>query len=139
MEWTLIRHGEDWARCARHATTSDAALSQDGRWREGCNTVRRPLGSFPGNNGSGRRWPCSRICADENQFASKTCKPPPGGRHLDVRRGMCTGHYFSGKPWTGSTGRSGAYIFPWLCLGLVVGGTNVPGYLNHPLVRRGST
>ena len=83
-------------------------LSQDGRWREGCNTVRRPLGSFPGNNGSGRRWPCSGICADENQFASKTCKPPPGGRHLDVRRGMCTGHYFSGKPWTGSSGRSGA-------------------------------
>ena len=69
---------------------------------EGCNTGRHPPGSFPGNNGSGL-WPaCTRICADENQFASKTCKPPPGGRHLDVRLGMCTRHYFPGKPWTGS-------------------------------------
>ena len=26
MEWTQIRHGEDWVRCARHATTSDAGI-----------------------------------------------------------------------------------------------------------------
>ena len=51
MEWTQIRHGEDWVRCARHARTSDAGIVTNGARGKGVTRAGTHPGHFQGTMG----------------------------------------------------------------------------------------